>query len=137
MAKLTRKDLLDLLSKCNPRTRKTTIRAIEGKVSQDNAAFVQEQLSFVEPDMTVRSVDFISSRTCSFGHLQDQHTHLVAVCEVCGSHTCSTAGCSYTCARCSRALCRRHASVYANDEAYCSRCHPLVLLRWLVLGKRR
>jgi DNA-directed RNA polymerase subunit RPC12/RpoP len=69
--------------------------------------------------------------------LQDQHTRLVAVCEVCGSHTCSAAGCSYTCARCSRALCRRHASVYANDEAYCSRCHPLALLRWLVLGKRR
>jgi hypothetical protein len=59
------------------------------------------------------------------------------VCEVCGSHVCSTVGCSYTCARCSRALCRCHASVYSSDESYCSRCHPLVLLRWLVLGKRR
>lgn len=137
MAENTRDELLELLKRCNPRTRKTVMRVIEGKVAQDKAAFIQEQLNFMEPDATVRSVDFISSRTCDFGHLQDQHTRLVAVCEICGVHTCSTAGCSYTCARCGRALCRRHASVYEDGEAYCSGCHPLVLLRWLVLGKRR
>jgi len=136
----TRDELLELLAKCNPRTRKTVMRVVEGKASQDNAAFIQEQLSFIEQDangMTVRSVDFISSRTCDFGHLQDQHTRLVAVCEICGTHTCSTAGCNYTCARCGRALCRRHASVYGDGEAYCPKCHPLALLRWLVFGKRR
>ena len=140
MAEETRDELLELLAKCNPRTRKTVMRVLEGKASQDNAAFIQEQMSFIEQDasgMTVRSVDFVSSRTCDFGHLQDQHTRLTATCEICGAHTCSTAGCSYTCARCSRALCRRHASVYSSDEAYCSKCHPLALLRWLVLGKRR
>ena len=138
MARITRQDFLDQSSRGGPRTRKTVTRVVEGKVSQDNAAFVQEQLSFIEQDMTVRSVDFISSRTCDAGHMLDQHTRLVAVCEVCGAHTCSTAGCGYTCARCGRAICRRDASmIYANDEAYCSTCHPLVLLRWLVLGKRR
>ncbi|MGA2916583.1 MAG: hypothetical protein ABSE89_11215 [Sedimentisphaerales bacterium] len=137
MSEMSRKEILELLAKCNPRTRKTIIRAIEGKVSQDNAVFVQEQLSFVEPDMTVRSVDFISSRTCDFGHLQDQHVHLTAVCGICGSHICSTVGCNYTCSGCGRALCRCHATVYSNDEAYCSRCHLLVLLRWLILGKRK
>ena len=84
MAKETLDKLLELLAKCNPRTRKTVMRVVEGKASQDNAAFIQEQLSFIEQDasgMTVRSVDFISSRTCDYGHLQDQHTRLVAVCE--------------------------------------------------------
>jgi hypothetical protein len=141
MNEKTREDFLGSLSKSNPRTRKTVMRVVEGKASQDNAAFIQEQLNFIEQDatgMTVRSVDFISSRTCDFGHLQDQHVHLTAVCEICRAHTCSTAGCSYTCARCGRALCRRHVSfIYSSDEAYCSRCHPLVLLRWLVLGRRR
>ncbi len=137
MAEETLDELLDRFAKCNPKTRKTVRRSIGGKVSEDNAAFVQEQLSFVEPDMTVRSVDVIATKTCDAGHLLDQHTRLVGLCEICGSHTCSTAGCSYTCARCGRALCRNHASVYENNEAYCSRCHPLVLLRWLVLGKRR
>ena len=127
MSKITRQDLLDLL----------VMRVIEGKVSQDNAAFVQEQLNFVEPDLTVRSVDFVSSRTCDFGHLLDQQTRLVAVCERCGLHTCSAPGCGFTCTRCGIALCRRHASVYAEGEAYCTTCHLLALVRWLVLGKRR
>lgn len=137
MSENTRDDLLELLKRCNPHTRKTVMRVIEGKVGQDKAAFIQEQLSFMEPDTTVRSVDFISSRTCDSGHLQDQQTKLVAVCEVCGAHTCSTPGCSFTCARCGRALCRHHASVYEDNEAYCSNCQPVALLRWLILGKRR
>jgi hypothetical protein len=137
MDEKTREELLDLLSKCNPRTRRTVMRVVEGKVSQDNAAFIQEQLSFVEPDLTVRTVDFISSRTCDFGHLQDQQTRLVAVCQACGLHTCSTPGCGFTCVRCGVALCRQHARVYGEGEAYCAKCHPVVLLRWLVLGKRR
>ena len=137
MGKMSRQDFLDLLAKCNPRTRKTVLRVIEGKVDADGAAFVQEQLSMLEPDLTVRQVDFVSSRTCSFGHMQDQQTRLVAVCEVCGVYTCSTPGCSFTCARCGKALCRRHSRVYGESEAYCSRCHPLALLRWLILGNRK
>jgi len=137
MAEETRDELLELLKQCNPRTRKTVMRVIEGKVSRDKAAFIQEQLSFMEPDMTVRSVDVIATKTCDAGHLLDQHVRLIAVCEVCGLHTCSTPGCSFTCARCGRALCRRHASVYGDNEAYCSTCQPVALLRWLVLGKRR
>ncbi|MCJ7762724.1 hypothetical protein MUP38_04625, partial [Candidatus Bathyarchaeota archaeon] len=119
----TRKEFLDLLSKSNPRTRKTTLRLIENKVSEDDTVFAQEELNFVEADATVRSVSIIATKTCDYGHLLDQHTRLVAVCEVCGLHTCSTAGCSYTCARCGRAICRRHvAFIYSSDEAYCSRC---------------
>jgi hypothetical protein len=120
--------LLNQMPGSHPRTRKTVMRVIEGKADQDDAAFIQEQLSFIEPDMTVRQVDFISSRTCSFGHLQDQQTRLVAVCEMCGVYTCSTPGCSFTCIRCGRALCRKHAHVYADGEAYCSGCR---FMKWL------
>jgi hypothetical protein len=145
MSKMSREDLLKLLAKCNPRTRRTVMRVIEGKVSQDHAAFIQEQLNFVEPDLTVRSVDFISSRTCDFGHMLDQQTRLVAVCERCGRHTCSAQGsgsgsssvCSFTCARCGKALCRCCAHVHGTDEAYCLACWPVALLRWAILGKRR
>ena len=137
MPEMTREELLALLARSNPRTRRTVMRVVEGKVDQDNAAFIQEQLSFVDRGLTVRSVDFISSRTCSFGHLQDQQTRLVAVCEVCHSYMCSTPGCSFTCARCGRAICRRHVHVCGEDEAYCSGCWPWILLRWVVLGKRR
>lgn len=137
MNEKTREEFLKLLERSNPRTRKTVMRVIEGKVSQDDAAFIQEQLSFVEPDLTVRSVDFVSSRTCDFGHLQDQQTRLVAVCGQCGAYTCSAPGCSLACARCGVALCRRHARVHGEGEAYCSRCWPVALLRWLVLGKRK
>jgi hypothetical protein len=145
MRERTRRDYINLMRGSRPRTRKTVTRVIEGKVDQDGATFIQEQLSFVEPDLTVRQVDFISSRTCSFGHLTDQQVRLVGKCERCESITCSTPGCSFTCSRCGKALCRRHAHVYGQvdgnsrnpPEAYCSSCRLPVLLRRIVLGRRR
>ena len=133
MSKLTRQQFLDEFGKGTPRTRKTTARLVEGKVDQDGAAFVQEVMNFVGPDLTVRQVDVISSRTCSSGHLQDQHTKLTGVCEVCGAITCSVVGCGYTCTRCGKALCRRHAYPYGENEVYCPRCRPWKWLR-LFLG---
>jgi len=139
MSKMSREDLLKLLAKCNPRTRKTVIRVVEGRMSQDDAAFVQEQVSFIEPDMTVRTVDFVSSRLCDAGHAIDQQTRLIGQCQHnnCSAYVCSQPGCGYTCGRCGMVLCRQHARVYMEGEAYCTKCHPMVLLRWLVLGKRR
>jgi hypothetical protein len=137
MPEQNRGDFLDLLRRSNPRSRRTVVRVIEGKADQDGAAFVQEQLSMVEADLTVRQVDFISSRTCSCGHLQDQQTRLTAVCEPCGAVTCSTPGCSFTCSRCGKALCRRHAHVSGEDEVYCSGCWVWALLRRAIMGKRR
>jgi len=138
MSKMSREDILKLLAKCNPRTRKTVIRRVEGKVSKDDAPFIQEQLSMIEPDMTVRQIDFISSRLCDAGHAIDQQTRLIGQCQHsgCSAYVCSHAGCGYTC-RCGRLFCRRHVHVYGADEAYCSRCHPIALLRWLIVGKRR
>jgi len=125
--------------KGNPRTRKTVMRVIEGKVDQDGAAFIQEQLNYIAPDMTVRSVDVISSRTCSFGHLQDQQTRLVASCEICQAYTCSAPGCSFSfsCCHCGRAVCKRHGHLYSDGEVYCSRCRPIKWLKMFFdIGKK-
>ena len=137
MDKKTRAELLDLLARSNPRTRRTVLRVIEGRVSQDDVAFAQEQLSFVEPDMTVRNVDFVSIRLCSAGHVLGQEQHLVGQCSRCSAWMCSAPGCTRTCSSCNAILCGACARVYGPDEAYCARCHPRALLRWLVLGSRR
>lgn len=134
MPERTRQDFLDLLARSNPRTGQTTIRLIEGNVSEDNVAFVQEQLNLVEPDATVRAVNLIVSKHCDQNHLIDQQTRLVATCGVCAALTCSTPGCSFSCGRCGMALCRRHASVWGQNEAYCPRCRLFAWLRRLVVG---
>jgi len=137
MSKLTRQDLLDLLARSNPRTRRTVVRVLEGRVSQDDVAFIQEQLTFVDPTMTVRNVDFVGVRQCSAGHVLGQEQHLVAQCSRCSAWTCSAPGCTRTCSHCNAVLCSACSHVYGPDEAYCARCHPRALLRWLVLGSRR
>ena len=137
MSRMTREDLLDLLARSNPRTRKTVLRVIEGRVSQDDVAFVQEQLTFVDPTMTVRNVDFVGVRQCSAGHVLGQEQHLVAQCSRCSGWTCSAPGCTHTCSSCNAILCSACARVYGPDEAYCATCHPRALLRWLILGSRR
>jgi hypothetical protein len=131
---MNRQDILSEAAQSAGRTRKTTARLVEGKAGTDAPMFENEEISFRGPDMTMRSVKLIISRTCSAGHLTDDRVHMVGVCEVCLSYTCSTEGCSFTCHRCGRALCARHAHVLANGEACCARCWPLVaasrFLRW-------
>jgi len=133
----TRAELLDLLARSNPRTRRTVLRVIEGRVSQDDVAFIQEQLTFVDPTMTVRNVDFVGVRLCSAGHVLGQEQRLVAQCARCSAYTCSVPGCTHICSRCNVTICNTCAHVYGPDEAYCARCHPRALLRWLVIGSRR
>jgi len=137
MSRMTPEELLDLFARSNPRTRKTTTRVVEGKVSEDGTIYVQEELNFVDPSLTVRSVNLVGSRFCDSDHVLDQTTRLVARCRMCNSLTCSAPGCSHTCSRCNAPVCARHVHLYGEGEAYCSRCRPWVLARWLFLGKRR
>ena len=131
---LTRRELLAYLRRCSPRTRSTVIRAVEGRVSSDGVAFIKEHMEFVEPDMvTTRTVDFVSARTCEFGHLLDEKNRLVSTSSCCGAMTCSVEGCSLNCIRCGASLCRRHASVYADGEVYCASCKSY---KWLKVGLR-
>lgn len=134
-------DILELFAKCNPRTRKTTVRYLGDKVSKDNYAYEQEELSFIEPDATVRSINIIATKSCDFNHVLDQHVRIISTCSVCGAHLCSTPGCSLTCAglRCGRVICRRcaHTSFFNDEIFYCPRCRLPAFLKWLFIGERR
>ena len=114
MNKLSRKDFLDLLAQADKKTRETSVSSYEGKVEQDQAGYVVEKLSFLDTDMTMRRVTHHSTKACSFGHLLDQKTRLVSRCEICQKFTCSAPGCSFTCSRDGRALCRSHCRVHGN-----------------------
>ncbi len=139
MEGLTRKELLELLNSSGPRTRKTVVRTVEGKVSQDGVSFVKESLGFMQPDGTVRSIELIGTFTCGCGHLTDQQTRLLSVCTKCGNYTCSSSSpqCSFTCQGCGKSFCRQHISVYADGECYCSKCRWRKWLRCFFDLKKR
>jgi hypothetical protein len=127
MSKVSRDDFLDLLAESDTKTRKSSLRIVGGKVSEDDTQYIHEQLDFVDSDQTVREIDLVSSRTCSFGHLLDRQVRLVSRCEVCGAYTCSASEddgykCSYTCVRCGKAICKKCSSLDADKEAYCPKC---------------
>lgn len=134
MSRINLQDILNEAAQSAGRTRKTTARVVDGVAGPDAPMFENEELSFRDPDMTMRSVKLLINRTCSSGHLTDDHVRMVGVCEVCGAYTCSTEGCSFTCRRCGRALCARHAHVLGDGDAVCGRCWPLVsvsrFVRW-------
>jgi len=136
MAKDTREEILELLKQSSPRTRRTVLRVLEGSAEVDNLAFVKETLDFIEPDQTVRSVEFTASRTCTFGHVLDNQNHVVAVAQCCGAVTCSAEGCSLNCYRCFKSLCNRHAH-RVGGRTYCRRCFFGGVLRYLVFGKKK
>lgn len=115
MNEKSRKEFLDSLAKADKKTRDTSISSYEGKVDQDQAGYVVEKLSFLDPsDITMRRVTHHSTKACSFGHLLDQKTRLVSRCEICQKFTCSAPGCSFTCSRDGRALCRSHCRIHGN-----------------------
>jgi len=130
---LNRRELLRFLRRCSPRTRSSVIRTIEGRASADQVAFIKEHIETMEPDATVRVVDYVAARTCDFGHLLDEQNRLIATTDCCGALTCSAEGCSLNCIRCGRSLCRRHAAVFSDGEVYCPSCKSS---KWLRIGLR-
>lgn len=72
MSEKTREELLALLKQCNPRQRSMVIQGVEGRASEDKVAYMKEQLSFMEADLTTREVTFISSRLCDCDKLISQ-----------------------------------------------------------------
>ena len=135
MPDMSREEIEALAAKSTGQTRKSAIRAIEGKVSEDNVAQSQHQYNFMDEDLTVRSIDYVGTRTCDFGHIlgQGQQAQITGRCEVCEKFTCSSSTedghkCSYNCIRCGKALCRPHAHVYSDGQAYCSNCRSYKIL---------
>jgi len=103
-------------------------RIIGGKVSESHHIYDDHDIRSEGPNGSMDSLKLSCSYSCDFGHIVDQKIRLVGRCEVCGRLTCETAGCNFTCIHCGRALCRKHASVYSDDEVYCHRCRPI---KWL------
>ena len=128
MDPLTREELLKLLERCNPRTRKTQIYTVRGKI-EDGVASVREELSFIEPDGTVRAVEISELRSCACcGRAIGTDTHVGGVVQSCSSVVC--ANCFFVCVRCGRSLCRKDATLYGDGDVVCTSCK---LVKWLRL----
>jgi len=130
MTERSRRDFLELLAKCNPRTRSTTMQAVEGRASEDKVGYIKEELSFLEPDLTTRRVTFISTRVCDCGKLVSQENALAGACQFpgCTNFTCKE--CARVCSRCRRMFCPGHYSSYVDGDIFCARCKPI---KWLLL----
>jgi hypothetical protein len=128
MAKESVEEIFRRFEQSNPRQQTDRIYNIEGKVSEDNIGSTNVQLSFLQPDLTTRSVVIASARTCDCGKLVSQKNSIAGICQHrgCTNFTCSE--CVRVCCRCGRVCCPGHASVYGGVEIYCHRCRPL---KWI------
>ena len=129
MPDMSREEIEALADKSTGQTRRSAIRILEGKASEDNVTQSQHQYNFIDENLTVRSIDYVGTRTCDFGHVlgQGQQAQITARCEVCGKLTCSMSmdsgpRCSFNCLHCGKALCRPHAHIYVDGQVYCSNC---------------
>jgi len=127
MNEKTRKDFIDLLSKCSARNRKTTIGAVGGRASADNVNYIKEEIQVIAPDMTPREITLVESRVCSCGKLLTAQNPISGICQHPGCANFTCAQCVKVCSRCGLTFCPHHVSVYGNGngEVYCRRCRPL------------
>ena len=129
MAKESVEEILTRFEQSSPRQQTDKIYTVEGKVSEDNVGSASMQLSFIQPDLTTRSVVITSSRTCNCGKLVTQKNSLVGNCQHrgCRNYTCTE--CSRTCSRCKKTYCPDHMG-----NTTCRRCQPVELvtrgLKW-------
>ena len=129
MNERTREDFLRLLRQSSPRQRSTTAGAIGGAASEDSVGYVREELAFVQPDLTTRSVTFYESRLCDCGRLLTAKNPLKGRCSETGCNRLQCDGCLGVCCRCRRTVCPAHYGQYGDGTIYCVRCRPFKLLK--------
>jgi hypothetical protein len=117
-----------ILQNSNLEGRDRKFRIPGAKISKSGQTYSQDDFKYEGPNESMDSLQVSRSFTCDFGHYVDQKIRLVARCEVCDRLTCETVNCSLNCTNCGKALCRKHASLYADEEVYCRRCRPI---KWL------
>lgn len=129
MNEKTRHDFLQLLQKCHPRQRATSVQTIEGRASADGVAYTKEELSFLEPDLTTRKVTLFAAKQCDCGLIISAKNTLKGICQHprCRRYCCSD--CALVC-RCGRVFGPCHATQYKDGDVYCYRCRPV---KWLKL----
>ena len=136
MAKESVEEIFRRFEQSNPRQQTTSISSIEGKASEDSVGFTKEQLSFVQPDFTTRTVVITSSRTCDCGRLLSPNS-LVGTCQHNGCKCFVCSECARIC-RCGKTFCPRHATIYRDGEIYCSTCKPFKWLKiFFCIGNER
>lgn len=134
MAKESIEEIFRQFEQSNPRQQSDKIYSVEGKISEDNIGSTNVQLSFLQPDLTTRSVAITSARLCDCGRLISQNT-LQGKCQHRGCSRYVCAECSRTC--CGRILCPRHYKEGRNGRVYCSRCRIIVWLKlFFDIGER-
>jgi len=101
MAKESIEEILRRFEQSNPRQQTTSISSIEGKASEDSVGFTKEQLSFIQEDLTTRSVVITSSRLCNCGKIITQKTSLAGSCQNRGCKNLVCSECIRTC-RCGK-----------------------------------
>jgi Rieske Fe-S protein len=130
MKEKNREDFLKLLNKSNPKSRRTSIQSIHGRVEDDDVPYVSETLNFVAPDMTTREVVLYESHLCSCNRVLAKSNVLLGRCQHPGCTNYVCAGCMKEC-RCGRIVCPSHASKFKeNGEAvyFCRKCR---ILKWV------
>lgn len=133
MSECSREELLRLLYRCSPRTRRTMLWVLEGDVAEDDVVYVREELSFMEADNTVRNVEIVSSRLCSGRRVLD--TRIVARAQCRGVRVCNTEGCMRVSSRCRMTSCQRHTR-FLHGKPFCRRCRILSVLTNLIIGRK-
>lgn len=136
MSKTNRDKFLESVD-VSPRTHELEQAILDGKVSGDNKEYIVDKVSYVDENGVTWAIKNTSHKMCDFGHLQSQKVGLLSKCEKCGKVTCTTKGCGYTCQWCGHAFCRRHVSVYSDEQAYCSNCkwHKHLMILFEIIKK--
>ena len=123
MAKESIEEIYRHFEQSRPRQQTTSINSLEGKASEDSVGFTKEQLSFVQQDLTTRSVVITSSRLCDCGKIITQKTLLAGTCQRNGCNHFTCTECSRTCSRCKKTYCPDHIG-----NTTCLHCRPIELL---------
>jgi len=130
-------EIQQILSDKNLEGRDRKFRIPGRKISESGQTHMYDEFRYEGPNESMDSLQVTRSFTCDFGHYIDQKVRLEARCEVCNRLTCDTPGCSLNCINCGRALCRSHASVYADGDVYCHWCRPIKWLRIFFCLRRK
>jgi hypothetical protein len=119
--------------------RQRNIHVVGGTVSQDNVAWDEEHMEFME-NKVQNVVNYRLLRTCSCGSLFGYGSAtLLGLCQVkgCGRTVCSQQGCGGRCERCGALCCRRHTVRYTvkadekvKEHIFCFDCRWKARWKW-------